>query len=249
MWRMAGSMSDRRRDKAFTLVEILVALAIISMIVTMVYGSYAATTRSLDVYNCRMTCSGQADLVLRLMARQIRCAYAPPAPARPTQPSAFSGQPGPQFGNSSVPGAAWGTAPAFFQGDSRDARGEILRLLTTGGFSPSPDRPGGLSRISYRYEAQDNVLAICWQPCAGPFEQPRGTPVWHPVLSGVTGIELEFHDGQQWQPRWTSGPAGKLPGAVRVTLTVVDESGRTHNYRTAAPVACRAAAHKPSPGL
>ena len=60
----------------FTLLEALVAMAIVVSIVSMVYGSYFATSKSADVYKARMTTSESAGGVLQQMARQIRCSYA-----------------------------------------------------------------------------------------------------------------------------------------------------------------------------
>jgi prepilin-type N-terminal cleavage/methylation domain-containing protein len=59
----------------FTLVEILVAVAIIASIVSMVYGSYFATAKSTEAYKAKMTVSSQTRKVLMQMARQIRCSY------------------------------------------------------------------------------------------------------------------------------------------------------------------------------
>lgn len=233
-------MNDRARNNAFTLVEMLIGMALIGLIVTMVYGSYAATTRSLDIYGRRMTCSDRAHLALRLMARQLRCAYAPsPATSTPTHAGPGS-QPGRSLPARGVP------APCalLFQGDPREAGGEILRFLTTGGLSQEADKPSGLSRVSYRYESQNGVLSLCSEPGVQPSDRRRDAPIWRPVLSGVTGIDLEFYDGQHWLPTWNAREMGQLPLAVRMVLAVADEGGRTHRYETAVPLACRSSVPK-----
>ncbi len=231
-------MGSRSRDKAFTLIEMLIAMAIIGMIVTMVYGSYAATSRSFDLCRKRMTCSERAHLVLRLMARQVRGACTPSFPASAPPVSRFreSGTtpigPSPQEGTS-------GTPASIFQGDARGARGEILCFATTGGLSAGLDRPAELSRIRYRYESQTGVLSLSCEPFVYASEGRQSPPAWRPVLSSVTGLELEFHDGRQWQQRWDWRQTGALPQAVKVALTIVDESGREHHYETAMPIAAR----------
>ena len=60
-------MKGKRTNPAFTLVEVLVALALISTIVMMVYGSFTAATRSMDLYGRRLACADRASLVLRLL--------------------------------------------------------------------------------------------------------------------------------------------------------------------------------------
>jgi prepilin-type N-terminal cleavage/methylation domain-containing protein len=238
-------MIDRPRHNAFTLVEMLIGLALIGLIVTMVYGSYAATTRSLEVYGSRMTCSDRAHLVLRLMAHQLRGAYAPPAAA---SASTFAARSSPPI-NSPPARAVPASGTLFFQGDPREAGGEILSFLTTGGLSQELGRPGGLSRTRYRYETQGGVLSLCGEPGVQPAGDRGDAPIWRPVLHGVTSIDLEFHDGQQWQPTWNSRTTRRLPRAVRVVLTIADENGRTHRYETAAPIACRSSAPKPLHGV
>lgn len=219
-------MSDA--NKAFTLIEMLISLAIVSCIVTMVYGSYAATSRSLDVYSHRMASSERAQLVLRMMARQIRCAYMPSSEPNLAQT---------RGNNHGVQKAS----VAAFRGDSREARGEILSLTTTGGFGLGLDGPAGISRIAYRYDRSSAILSIACEPAACRADSQRVMDSGRPAMKGVTSIELGFHDGRQWQPRWDSRQAGRLPQAVKIDLAVTEESGRVHRYATTVPILCRAA--------
>jgi Type II secretion system (T2SS), protein J len=60
-------------------------------------------------------------------------------------------------------------------------------------------------------------------------------------LEGVAEIETEFHDGRKWQSEWTDRRAKTLPRVVRISITVVDENNREHQFGTAIPVVCRSA--------
>ncbi len=224
-------MSDRAAHKAFTLIEMLVSLAIVATIMTMVYGSYAATSRTLDVYTSRMTCSEQAHLVLRLMARQIRCAYMPPA----TSPSSE---------DQTEPTLTRTEPPTAFDAPGRGARGEILRLTTTAGLGAALDGPVGFSRIVYRYDQAAGSLLVCSQSGACNSDFPANPDAWRPILSGLTSIELGFYDGKNWQVQWNSRQAGRLPQAVKISLTVTDENGREHPYTTTVLVLCSGASQK-----
>ncbi len=229
------------RSNAFTLIELMVAMAIIATIMTMVYGSYAATSRSLGVYDGRMACSERAQLVLRLMARQIRCAYAPPSQTDSTTapPSTADHDNAPY--RSTPPKDESKLASVLFKGDGHGMRGEILRFATTGGLSSGPDGPMGLSRIAYRYDKPAGVLAISCEPHMPGPDRSGDRSVWRPVLKGVTSIDLEFHDGREWQHEWDAKKTRRLPQAVRIAVTVTDENGRAYRYGTAVPVACRTA--------
>ncbi len=212
-------MSGKGPYKAFTLIEMLVSLALVGTIMTMVYGSYAATSRSLDVYSSRMACSERAHLALRLMARQIRCAYMPPAATRPAQADA---------GTPAAPIVA-------FQAERTD----MLSFLTTGGPGSGLDKPLGISRVAYRYDRPSATLLFCCEPGASGSGGARGSGAWRPVLRGIADMELAFHDGRQWQSRWDSKQAGRLPQAVKIALAVADEQGRAHRYATTIPVICQ----------
>ncbi len=69
-------MKSNPNKKGFTLVEILVAVAIIVTIVSMVYGSYFAASKSTQAYRTKITSFQQGRKMLKQMARQISCAYA-----------------------------------------------------------------------------------------------------------------------------------------------------------------------------
>jgi hypothetical protein len=204
----------------------LISLAIVSSIMTMVYGSYAATSRSLDVYGSRMACSERAHLVLRMMARQIRCAYLPPT--APTTTRTDNGRK-----------IASPEPTAAFRAEALGLRGELLSFITTGGFDLGFDSPMGISRVAYRYDESRDTLLICCEPSVYGRNDLREASVWRPALIGVTEIELKFHDGKQWQTHWDSKQARRLPQAVRIAMAVTDRQGRAHRYATAVPIVCR----------
>jgi len=201
----------KAEHKAFTLIEMLVSLAIVSTIVTMVYGSYAATSRSLEVYSSRMACCERAQLALRLMARQIRCAYAP------------------------------ATAPTVFQAEPQNLRGDLLSFATTSGFGLGLDRPVGISHVAYRYDSRARILSLRCEPGVYRQDSLRDSDTWRPMLTDVASIELKFHDGRNWQPRWDSTHGGRLPQAVKIVLSITDERGRHRHYATTVPVVCQKA--------
>ena len=213
----------------FTLVEMLVALALVSTIVTMVYGSYAAASRSLDFCGSRTACYERTCLALRLMARQIRCAYVPPARAGVTTSS-------PQ--NSTLP-----ALPSAFRADSGDAGGTILSFITTAGLVAGPATPTGVARVTYRYDPSNETLSVCCEPYRYDADEAREPGPWRPILSGVRRADLQCHDGRRWQVAW-NGENQRLPQAVKIVLTVLDERNREHEFETAVPIGSRMAAPK-----
>jgi len=222
-------MTKNRDHSGFTLIEMLVAMAMIVIIVSIVYGSYAATSQSREIYQSRMTCSQRAHLVLRLMSRQIRCAY-----ARPVDPNTTES-------TSSKDRILIEEVPDVFRGDPRNPRGEILGFATTIGLGGALNAQRGLSYVRYLYDSTMGTLSIAY----GPHDNRRKTNArpasWTPILEGVTKIEMEFHDGRRWQSEWTDRRTKTLPRVVRIGITVVDENNREHQFGTAISIVCRSA--------
>lgn len=210
--------------------EMLVALVLTSTIITIVYGSYAAASRSLDLYGSRLACRERTRLVLRLMARQIRCAYVPLSPTGSTPSSPRNTTPSPR--------------PAAFRADARGASGEILSIITTGGLGTRLNEPTPLSHVMYRYDPAGGTLSIYCEPCVYDVDGRQEPGRWRPILSGVRRVDLQFHDGQRWQSQWDSSDSGRLPQAVKIVLTVVDEKDRPHEFGTVVPIGCRNAPQK-----
>jgi prepilin-type N-terminal cleavage/methylation domain-containing protein len=243
-------MNTHKNIAGFTLIEMLVALTIIAAILAMLYGSYAATTRSIEASNTRMACLERAGFALRLMTRQIRCAYAPPANPGPSE----STPPGSQrLGATTDAGRlndAAGILPvkscAWFRGDCRDSRGEILSFVTGSGPGADPNARRGLVRVTYEYDEIASTLSMHSQDYAGAFDGgPISEPV-HPVLRNVTSVVLRFHDGRQWQDTWQANQKRGLPRAVKMEIVVMDEAGRSHHLGTTVPIGQRTRAEPES---
>ncbi len=239
-------MNRTRNKTGFTLIELLVALAMVATIVSMVYGSYAATSRSLEVYDSRLGCSQRAHLVLRLMTRQIRCAYAHIEPndaqASPPQ-TAKTLVKTEQKVTATTSRTRIKKADPVFCGDPHNARGEVLRFLTTAGLAAG-SAPQRLACTRYRYDRTSKTLSIDRAAGTGRLGNQDPTPQWQVLLENVQSIELAFHNGRQWQPSWNATADKGLPRAVRIELTVIDKTGREYDLETTASVGYRVA---PSP--
>lgn len=229
-------MSKRGNNAGFTLLEMLVATTIIVAILAMVYGSFATTTRSIDASGSRLARIERTCFVLRLMTRQIRCAYAP----RPSRESpGGSRETGPANGPASTIDAASASARApavLFRGNCRDPRGDILSFVTGSGLGAGADAPRGLFRVTYSYDRTSSTLAIRRQDQADSSSRPRNPGRPDLLLSNVTDVAMKFHDGRQWEPAWDAAQRRELPRAVKVEITVTDEAGRPHSFETTIPV-------------
>lgn len=221
-------MTHKADKTGFTLIEMLVAVAMIVTIVSMVYGSYSATSKSAEAYKARMTLADQARSVLQQMARQIRCCYGG-APADSTEPT-----------KAALPKtAAILQSPVnYFKGGPSAPNGEILNLITTSGLSGEPDLAGGLFDAAYRFDKSTHILFVS---CTRFVQAPKGLVEerdWSPLSENIEYIELGFFDGRQWLGEWDFTRTKNLPAAVRIDIACRDENRRQCSYGTIAYICC-----------
>jgi len=222
-------MNSRFGKGGFTLVEILVAMAIIVAIVSMVYGSYFATSRSTQAYKTRIALFQQGRKVLGQMARQIRCSYAG-TDERHTQPTTSISQQRNGIPENTI---------NYFDGNQDEPSGEILHLVTTTGDFGKQDTPNGLSEVTYKFDKTQGVLFSNHRRFIGTSEDAAEKRSWRPITRNIEHIELTFFDGQQWLQRWNFKDSGKLPCAVKINITYEDENYQQYHYGTVAYVCCR----------
>jgi type II secretion system protein J len=205
------------------LLEVLVALALVGTILTMVYGSYAAAARSVDLYSSRLACSDRTCLVLRLLARQLRCLYLPSATLDPA--------------SASSPGSTPATTTITLPADLLQADAESLGFVTTAG----PDRATALAHVTYRCDPASGTLSLSSEPYVYGGGRLGDSPAGQMLLTGVESLEVQFYDGRQWQSGWTGTGAPALPQGVKITLTVCDDQGRRQEFTTIVAPGCRSA--------
>jgi type II secretion system protein J len=228
-------MSNRPDKTGFTLVELLVALAIIVTIVTMVYGSYSATSKSAQVCSARMAIFQQGSKILEQMAQQVRCSYADAAQMFANMAAAVSPKKEAKPEN----------IINYFHGDSDDPRGEILRMVTTHGIF-SGQQEDSLFDVTYRFDKGTATLSVSQIRFVNTVNLTERRN-WRPLAENVESVELAFFDGQQWLPKWDFGQKRKLPCAVRISITCEDENYRQYCYGTVANVCCQSSQDVNSP--
>lgn len=216
-------MNRNKKTSGFTLVEMLVALAIVATIVSMVYGSYAATARSISVCQEGMATSARAQSVLRLMTTQLRCAYLPPDP---------------NANETTRGGVQRRAASGVFRGNADDAGGDVLSFVTTS-LTGSVQRSDRLCHVEYRHVKSTGTLSVIRQ------NSPRAQYAAEAsnelrVLDNVTELDLSFHDGRRWHARWDTAARYALPRAVKIALLVAKPGRRQQRYETAVAVMCQA---------
>ncbi|MBN2139101.1 MAG: prepilin-type N-terminal cleavage/methylation domain-containing protein [Sedimentisphaerales bacterium] len=220
-------MKYRICKTGFTLIEMLVAMAIVVSIVSMVYGSYFATARSAEIYKSRMTVSEEVRSVLQRMSGQIRCAYARLADGTSSEPKALPVNTEKVIDES---------INCFKAGvDLPD--GQILNLVTTDQSSLAEGRPDGLHDVAYRFDRNEGILFMSSSRAVHGKTPPGRKRDWSPLIEKVRHIRLAFFDGKQWWSEWDFEKNNNLPAAVSITVACEDENSRQCVFSTVAYVA------------
>ncbi len=232
-------MNGRAGKNGFTLVEILLATAIVVTIVSMVYGGYFAVSKSAGACRTAMTLSGRARSALLDMGRQIRCSYA----GRITESVRPAGTSG--LSTNEAPGSL----VTYFTADSFNRDGEILRFVTTKRLFCEQKDSAGLFEVTYRLDVAEGTLFLNQSRFVADTKGLARDKRWRPVLADVTAVELAFSDGKRWLGEWDFRRTPALPRAVRIDITCEDENHRQYQCSTVEHIAGHAGAGSSGPAV
>ncbi|WP_087023285.1 type II secretion system minor pseudopilin GspJ [Thaumasiovibrio subtropicus] len=186
-----------KRQIGFTLIEVLVAIAVMAMLSLMVFQTLSGVQKSNQISQERGERLEEMQRALVMMdndfrqivARKVRM----PGDEKPSNELILAGE---YLIDSSSNGimftrGGWQNPNAMF------SRGEVVRV----GYRIIEDT---LERVYFRYP--DSVVG----------EEPLVTP----LLQQVTEVKFAFYQGDDWSANLSEG--GSLPEGVRVTLTLED---------------------------
>jgi general secretion pathway protein J len=189
------------KQKAFTLIEVLVALAIFGILSALAYGALSQTLLSAEMLNARM----DRLQAIQRSVRHLSMDFLQLAP-RPVRL---------ELGD---------TMGAALQADLLS---DFAIELTHGGWSNPVALPRGtLQRAAYRLE-DDELVRYYWTVLDRTLSNE---PIAVTILDGVESLTLRYLiDSGDWIERWppptAPGPLGlrQRPRAVEIILTLEDE--------------------------
>lgn len=190
-----------RRMRAFTLIEVLVALAIFGILAAFAYGTLGRTLTSAELLTTQMERLEAVQRTMRYLSQDFQ--QLAPRPVRE------------QLGD--IVGAALTT----------DFESDYAVELTHGGWSNPAGLPRAtLQRVAYRLE-EDQLIRYHWTVLDRTLSNE---PLARPLLDGVESIVFRFmqENGewtQEWPPSSRPGPLGfrQRPRAVEIVLTTTSE--------------------------
>jgi general secretion pathway protein J len=189
------------RARGFTLIEILSALLVLSLLALMSYRGLGAVLDAREHTRYETDKWRRVATFLARFERDVQLAA--PRPVRSASTS-----------TDTTIGATAGTSPAW-RGDvitTEQARLEFSRFAATEGVDTA-------RRIAYRLNEKNEVELWLWP---GLDIAPDASPARYPVLAGVNTFELQYlNPALVWVDVWPSSPTDPpVPQAVRLRIVL-----------------------------
>ena len=199
--------TPRMGQRAFTLIELLIALAIFAVISALAYRSLAALFDSREALERDSRKWRDVALFVGRFERDLNAVV-------PRLASGPSGTP---------------LSPVSSLLDLGGATAKGLAITRSGALL-NQNALAAPQRIAYRF-LEGRVERLAW-PAAD--SAPRAEPVATPVLEAVRTLEFRFLTAGEWRPDWgLPGAGAALPSAVEVSVTL--ESGERVTRLVALP--------------
>ncbi|MCB0319415.1 MAG: prepilin-type N-terminal cleavage/methylation domain-containing protein [Bdellovibrionales bacterium] len=227
---------------AFTLVEVLISLAIVGFMLSVAYGSVSSVIRSKNLLTDEQEVVRIEHVMVRRMVRELQLSYlgVPRLPPRDDLEKRFHSTEN-LFGEEK-------RLPNGRPGD------EITFIALSAGqyFLDSRPTNNGLVQISYRVlEDPENenpndfpVYSLIREevPYITPYEKAYEDAVRFPLLENVESFKLEYFDmkTQEWRRSWGEDDAhAELPGMVRFTIDLRSPQGKPQQITGTAALRAR----------
>ena len=184
--------------KGFTLLEILIALVLLAILTTVLYGSYFAVVRARDRAYDGMEARRELGATFDLLRREISAAkYYDPAEVKPPKEKQL----------------------LRFVVEDRDSFGKPASNLELTTLTPSSGGAGlgsGIINVQYRMLEKDKQQILTRRE-RDIFLTPEALPV-DPQMEHISSFLVECYDGSKWVKTWNTDLNGSLPARVRITI-------------------------------
>ena len=229
-------MTARRASAGFTMIELMLAMAIFAFITTIMWGSFSQTASTKKTIQSEQDRAHTVRVALTRMARELEMAY-----LSDNENTAITNR-RTFFAASARADVDEVTFASFAHQRLRAGAAEGDSALISYYGAPDPDNRRVLNlmrRETRRLQAEDpsSLLGEAYILCPD-----------------VARVKFAFYDHRkkEWQTDWSTLDASGtpyLPAHVRITLTIVDDRGQEVSYSTDARIqVTENVSYRPAPG-
>ncbi len=212
----------------FTLIEILVTVAILAVIFSIIFGTFFYTVNNAETQEERAAIYHRASFILNNISQNLASACVP-----------FAGNYSEENNDRKI---FVGT-----KNSTGDTPADSLSLFTTNPRFASPSMAGEIAYVSYEvtstpsgepgsFEDKNNPLTL--KCTVEPLflkstDEAGGGAQWE---QNIRSLSIEYFDGSNWVTEWSYTDEKALPAAARATLELADSDGNTYSFSTTACV-------------
>ena len=203
----------RAGQQGFTLLEVLVAGTILSIVLAALYGVFSQTLTSQRRAEAQATRSRAARIVLLRLGDELRA-----SPLMPASSRRFLGE---------------------LQREGQYPATALTFVSALPSMHSVPGVDGGLSTVRYRLVPEEagavryRLIRQVSHDIGANREPPDQAVGAYPLISHVRGFRARFFDGREWRDEWGQDSASsQLPRAVEIRL-YLDGSRHEPNTRSA----------------
>lgn len=225
----------KRSSSGFTLIELVIALGIFGIVMSIAYFSLSSITQAKQVLDDTRDNRFVADAILSRMTRELQLAFAGLALMPPQDRLS---QPYP--------------AKVCLVGEEDTLRngqpGDRINFLAMEGGQYLPDggAHSGIVQISYRVEpdpdqplSSDSTYYLVRQetPYIRPFEKAYEKTMVFPITRRLIGLEFRYlsRDEDEWSKTWGEDDRLNLPRLVQLTVKIRSPQGIIDSFTTSVP--------------
>ncbi len=199
---------ERSRSKGFSLVEILVALAMMGTVLTALYGSYEAVARVREAFGPNSRQTPRVVWMMHRLRRSLRGVYLTP---RDMTADSTVGETIEEI-----------RSPGDFIAHSGSAQTDLEYMCVV---VPRDTGRCTLQRVYVRWTQSDRCVYMATTSAVSrPEEDAEAALDWECLLDTVEVFEVSFLQGGQWSDVWPREKGSTLPEAVRIAVTLQAEN-------------------------
>ncbi len=226
-----------RRESGFTLIEVIIAIAILAAMVLLNYQLLRGIIKAKELIEDRRDVMYIANSLLTRLSRELQLAIA--APQHPL----FECPDGP----ASAPPANAGPQ-RFLLGESDGKPGTIL-FMAKGAGQQTADSSGQTGVVMLKYSVEQDpdrssdrdaplVLMRSETPSSGQILKDCKKDIHFPITTNLLDFSLRFYDGQKksWSNEWKEQRALPLPHIIEFTLVLQSPMGNKVTHTSAVRV-------------